>query len=181
MLLKDSAPTIRRHVRHKEEEHEGIQEYTRGTCARRDDLACQRPVAHAAGLLGFGSPRIENTGAPTEGSRATSATAGAEPIDAPQATAMGEDGVSVTDAAIVHRFSSGHPDGIARVDGVYWVAMTSGDRLDALAPEQGVVAQLSLPRGCLPTGVCLARDGRSLLVTAGFAEALLRVPFPGES
>ncbi|HEX9214486.1 MAG TPA: hypothetical protein VF901_28590, partial [Bradyrhizobium sp.] len=55
----------------------------------------------AAGLLGFGSPRIENTGAPTEGSRATSATAGAEPIDAPQATAMGEDGVSVTDVAIV--------------------------------------------------------------------------------
>ena len=55
----------------------------------------------AAGLLGFGSPPIENTGAPIEGSRATSATEGAEPIDAPQATAMGEDGVSFTDVVIV--------------------------------------------------------------------------------
>src|SRR6266851_501822 len=55
----------------------------------------------AAGLLGFGSPRIENTGSPIEGSRATPATAGAEPIDAPQATAMGEDGVSITDVATV--------------------------------------------------------------------------------
>jgi len=54
----------------------------------------------AAGLLDFGSPRIENTGASIEASRATSATAGAGPIGAPQA-AMGEDGVSVTDVAIV--------------------------------------------------------------------------------
>jgi hypothetical protein len=45
----------------------------------------------AAGLLGSGSPRIERT---------ISATAGAEPIDPPQATAMGEDGVSVTDVAL---------------------------------------------------------------------------------
>jgi hypothetical protein len=55
----------------------------------------------AAGLLGFGSPRIENTGAPIEGSRATSATAGAEAIDAPQSTAMGEEALSVTDVGIV--------------------------------------------------------------------------------
>jgi len=54
----------------------------------------------AAGLLDFGSPRIENIGASIEASRATSATAGAGPIGAPQA-AMGEDGVSVTDVAIV--------------------------------------------------------------------------------
>jgi gluconolactonase len=87
----------------------------------------------------------------------------------------------LTGEGIVHKFASGHPDGIARVDGVYWIAMTSGDRLDALVPEQGVVAQLSLPRGSLPTGVCLAPDGRSLLVTAGFAEALLRVLLPGET
>src|ERR1700730_8022150 len=45
----------------------------------------------AAGLLGSGSPRIERT---------ISATAGAEPIDPPQATAIGEDGVSVTDVAL---------------------------------------------------------------------------------
>src|SRR6266702_4714534 len=55
----------------------------------------------AAGLLGFDSPCIENTGVPIEGSRATSATAGAEPIDAPQATAMGEGGVAVTDVAML--------------------------------------------------------------------------------
>jgi len=54
----------------------------------------------AAGLLDFGSPHIENIGASIEASRATSATDGAEPIGAPQA-AMGEDGVSVTDVAIV--------------------------------------------------------------------------------
>jgi len=54
----------------------------------------------AAGLLDFGSPRNENIGASIEASRATSATAGAGPIGAPQA-AVGEDGVSVTDVAIV--------------------------------------------------------------------------------
>jgi len=54
----------------------------------------------AAGLLDFGSPRIENIGASIEASRATSATAGAGPIGAPQAAA-GEDGVSITDVAIV--------------------------------------------------------------------------------
>jgi hypothetical protein len=62
----------------------------------------------AAGLLDFGSPRIENAGASVEASRATSETAGAEPIGAPQApmgeapqAPMGEDGVSVTDVATV--------------------------------------------------------------------------------
>src|SRR6266481_6931669 len=54
----------------------------------------------AAGLLDFGSPRIENIGASIEASRATSATAGAGPIGAPQA-AVSEDGVSITDVAIV--------------------------------------------------------------------------------
>ena len=53
----------------------------------------------AAGLAGLGSPGIESTGAPIEVSRATSATARAEHVDAPQATAPGEDGVSVADMA----------------------------------------------------------------------------------
>jgi hypothetical protein len=53
----------------------------------------------AAGLAGLGSPRIESTGAPIEFSRATSATARAEHVDAPQPTALGEDGVSVADMA----------------------------------------------------------------------------------
>src|SRR5262249_9813660 len=52
----------------------------------------------AAGL-GFRSLRIENTGAATGVGWAM--TVDSEPIDGPQATAMGEVGVSVTDVAIV--------------------------------------------------------------------------------
>jgi hypothetical protein len=48
---------------------------------------------------GLGSVGIESTGAPLEVSRATSATARAEHIDAPRATALGEHGVSVADIA----------------------------------------------------------------------------------
>jgi hypothetical protein len=47
-----------------------------------------------AGLTGLGSLGIESTGAPIE---VTSATARAEHIDAPRATALGEHGVSVAD------------------------------------------------------------------------------------
>jgi len=53
----------------------------------------------AVGLAGLGSLGIKSTGAPIEVSRATSATAGAEHVDARQATALGEDGVSVADTA----------------------------------------------------------------------------------
>ena len=53
----------------------------------------------AAGLAGLGSPGIEGTGAPIEVSPATSATTGAEHVDAPQTTALGGDGVSVADMA----------------------------------------------------------------------------------
>ena len=53
----------------------------------------------AAGLAGLGSPGIERTGAPIEVSQATSVTARAERVDASQATAPGEDGVSVADMA----------------------------------------------------------------------------------
>ena len=50
-----------------------------------------------AGLAGLGSLGIESTGASIEVSRATFATAGAEHVDHRQATALGEDGVSVAD------------------------------------------------------------------------------------
>jgi hypothetical protein len=53
----------------------------------------------AAGLAGLGSPGIESTGAPIEVSRATSAAARAEHVDAPQASARGEDGVFVAEMA----------------------------------------------------------------------------------
>ena len=51
----------------------------------------------AGGLADLGSPGTENTGAPIEDSRATSVIARAEHVDASQATALGEDGVSVAD------------------------------------------------------------------------------------
>ena len=53
----------------------------------------------AARLSGLGSPGIESTGALIEISRATSATARGEHVDAPQTTALGEDGVSLADMA----------------------------------------------------------------------------------
>src|SRR5438132_664099 len=51
------------------------------------------------GLIGFGYSGIENSGAATEVGWAM--TVDSAPIGSPQATAMGEDGISVTDVAIV--------------------------------------------------------------------------------
>jgi hypothetical protein len=51
------------------------------------------------GLVGFGYSGIENTGAATEVGWAM--TVDPEPIGGPQATAIGEHGVSVIDVAIV--------------------------------------------------------------------------------
>jgi hypothetical protein len=48
----------------------------------------------AGGLAGLG---IESTGAPIELGRATSATGRADHVDAPQATALGDEGISVAD------------------------------------------------------------------------------------
>ena len=53
----------------------------------------------AAGLGGLGSPGIESTEAPIEVSPATSATARAEHVDAPPATALVEHGISVAGIA----------------------------------------------------------------------------------
>jgi hypothetical protein len=52
-----------------------------------------------AELAGLGPLGIESTGAPIEFIRATSATARAEHVDAPRATALGEHGVSAADIA----------------------------------------------------------------------------------
>ena len=52
-----------------------------------------------AGLAGLGSFGIESTGAPVEVSGATSATARAEHLDTPRATALGEHSVSGADIA----------------------------------------------------------------------------------
>jgi hypothetical protein len=57
--------------------------------ARRLVVVCGTVVLAgwvAGGLARFGSSGIDDTGAPTEDSRATSVNVDAEPVDAPQAT-----------------------------------------------------------------------------------------------
>jgi hypothetical protein len=110
----------------------------------------------AAGLLGFGSPRIENTGAPIEGSRATPATAGAEPIDAPQATAMGEDGVSVTDVAIVDAaLPDPRPMPRPEAPSVQVATASTPDPVQGYAKE--VVSSIETPDECLVAEICIDR------------------------
>src|SRR5215471_10916044 len=62
-----------------------------------------------AGVAGLGSLGIESTGAPIEVSRATSATARAEDVDAPRVTAVGEHGVSNADIGSGSAASSDPP------------------------------------------------------------------------
>jgi hypothetical protein len=101
----------------------------------------------AAGLLGFGSPRIE---------RATSATAGAEPLDAPRATAMGDDAVSVTGVAIVDAALS-EPRSTPRPE------TPSGQVASASTPDpvqgyaKGAVSSVETPDECLVAEICIDR------------------------
>jgi hypothetical protein len=55
----------------------------------------------APGLAGFGPHVVENVAAPIEAGQSTSVSPDAEPVDAPQATTMDEDGVSAADMPIV--------------------------------------------------------------------------------
>lgn len=78
---------------------------------------------------------------------------------------------------LLHKFDSGWPDGIAVTSrGEVWVALTAGDRLDAIAPNGDQVASVALPAGSLPTNVCLAGDDE-LVVTAAHSQSLLRIRF----
>ena len=63
----------------------------------------------AAGLAGLGSPDIESTGALIDATRATSAIARAEHVDAPQAAAVRKDDVSVTDTGTGSALSDSRP------------------------------------------------------------------------
>ncbi len=107
----------------------------------------------AAGLLGFDSPCIENTGVPIEGSRATSATAGAEPIDAPQANAMGEDGVSVTDVAIA--LPDPRPMPRPETPSVQVASASTPDPVQGYAKE--AVSSVETPDECLVAEICIDR------------------------
>jgi hypothetical protein len=101
----------------------------------------------AAGLLGFGSPRIE---------QATSATAVAERIDAPQPTAMREDGVSVTAVAILGA-------ALPEARSMPWPETPSVQVASASTPDpvqgyaKGVVSSLETPDECLVAEICIDR------------------------
>ena len=110
----------------------------------------------AAGLLDFGSPRIENTGASIEASRATSATADAEPIDAPQATAMGEDGVFVTDVAIIDApLPDPRPMPRPETPSVQVASASTPDPVQGYAKE--AVSSVETPDECLVAETCTDR------------------------
>jgi hypothetical protein len=109
----------------------------------------------AAGLLDFGSPRLENTGASIEASRATSATAGAGPIGAPQA-AMGEDGVSVTDVAIVGAaLSVPRPMPRPETPSVEVASANTPDPVQGYTKE--AVSSAETPDECLVAETCIDR------------------------
>jgi len=102
----------------------------------------------ATGLLGFGSPRIE--------SQATSATAGAEPIDAPQATAVGEDGVSVTDVAIVDAaLPDPRPMPRPETRSVQVASASTPDPVQGYAKK--AVRSVETPDECLVAEICIDR------------------------
>ncbi|MCW2785995.1 MAG: hypothetical protein JWP74_2512 [Marmoricola sp.] len=72
-----------------------------------------------------------------------------------------------------------NPDGIARIEDRYWVALLGADRLDLIDSGGATIASQQLPVGTLPTNVCADHDGAGLYVTGGFAQALLHLA--GES
>jgi hypothetical protein len=110
----------------------------------------------AAGLRGFGLPRIENTGAPIEGSRTTSATAGAEPINAPQAIAMGEDALSVTHVGIVDAaLPDPHPMPGPETRSVQVASASTPDPVQGYAEE--AVNSVETPDECLVAEICIDR------------------------
>jgi hypothetical protein len=109
----------------------------------------------AAGLSGFGSSQIENTGAPIEGVRATPASA-AEPIDAPQATAMGEDVVSVTEAPIVDAaLPDAGPIPLPKTPSVQVESMSTPNPVQGYAKE--AVGSVDTPDECLVAETCIDR------------------------
>jgi hypothetical protein len=118
----------------------------------------------AAGLLDFGSLRIENAGASVEASRATSETAGAEPIGVPQAAmgeapqaAMGEDDVvSVTDVASVGAaLPVARPMPQPETPSVEVATANTPDPVQAYT--NNAVSSAEIPDECLAAEICIDR------------------------
>jgi hypothetical protein len=107
-----------------------------------------------AGLLGFGAPAIENTGAPTEGALATSASVADTRIDTPQATAIGGDNVSVNDVAIVDAaLPDPRPIPPPETPSVQVASTSTPDPVQDYAKEP--VSSVETPDECLVAEICI--------------------------
>jgi len=123
-------------------------------------LAALAPLCGTVVLAGwlaaghFVSPRIENTGTLIAGSQATSATAGAEPIDSPQETVIGEDDVSVADAAIVFAaLPDPRPTPQPETPSVPVASASTPDPLQGDAKE--AVSSVEIPDECRLADICI--------------------------
>jgi hypothetical protein len=104
----------------------------------------------AGGLVGFSSD-IENSGAPTEVGWARSDS---ESIDAPQVTAMGDDSVSRTDAAIVDAaLPDPHPMPRPETPSVQVASTSTPDPLQS--DTKGTVSSIETPDECLAVETCI--------------------------
>jgi hypothetical protein len=104
----------------------------------------------AGGLVGFSSD-IENSGAPTEVGWARSDS---ESIDAPQVTAMGDDSVSRTDAAIVDAaLPDPHPMPRLETPSVQVASTSTPDPLQS--DTKGTVSSVETPDECLAVETCI--------------------------
>ena len=108
----------------------------------------------ASGLLGFGSPRIENTAAPIEGSRAAPATV-AEPSSPPQATAMGDEPGSVTNAAIEAVFYGPRPMPLPETPSAHVASVSTPD--PARDYPKAALSSIETPDECLVAETCIDR------------------------
>jgi hypothetical protein len=110
----------------------------------------------AGGLAWLVSSGIGNIGASAGGARAASATAGAEPIDAAQATAMGEDGVFVTDVAVVDApVPDPRPMPRPETPSVQVASASTPDPVQGYPKE--AVSSVETPDECLAAEICIDR------------------------
>ena len=105
------------------------------------------------------------------------ATSGQQLVRYPMGATASPDGHA---GETVCTFEGGWPAGMAvRADGASWVALTAGDRLDLVGETGEILDAVVLPKGALPTNVCLGPGlADELLVTASHRQALLRIRLP---
>jgi hypothetical protein len=109
----------------------------------------------AFGLAGLGSPGIESTGALIEVARETSAIARAEHVDAPQATPLGKDGVSLADLGSGSALSDRRPIPLPAAPSVRIASLSAPD------PERSEAKEATGSVKVADMGAALA-DSRSM-------------------